>query len=484
MPRASVLSDDERDTVARLRGDVLSRRFDLDLRNAYYNGLQVVRDLGISIPPQLRTLHTVIGWPRVAVDSVDERLQLQGFRYSEGEDGDSYFSEWFAYNNMAEESALGHLDTLVFSHSYLCLGMNDEDPDYPLSTIGSPLDMAGDWNADTREFDAVARFYKSPDGKQERVALYLPESTVYAEQNEFGNWVVIDRDDHGLGVVMVDRLGNRRRVKERWGASEITPEIMSITDSACRTLLGAEVAREFYGAPQRYILGASESAFQDAGGNAKGAWETYIGRVLALEADEDGNQPTVGQFTAYDPSAYAAMIEMYGKIMVSQTGLPPQNFGLTFEVPASADAMRMSEQRLISRVERKQVGLSGGWESHAKKSLYLATGEQVPSSVKLTPVWRNPATPTLAAQSDAAMKFVQAGILPADSDVTLELAGFTPEQRERIKKDRTRAEAQANRQALLAAAQGVTSANGTDQPGAGVSTGATGTNEPAPNGSS
>ncbi|MBQ1164418.1 hypothetical protein KBZ21_41245, partial [Streptomyces sp. A73] len=41
----------------------------------------------------------------------------------------------------------------------------------------------------------------------------------------------------------------------------------------------------FYGAPQRYILGASESAFQDAEGNTKSAWETYIGRVLALERD-------------------------------------------------------------------------------------------------------------------------------------------------------------------------------------------------------
>ncbi|MBQ1163438.1 hypothetical protein KBZ21_42380, partial [Streptomyces sp. A73] len=31
---------------------------------------------------------------------------------------------------------------------------------------------------------------------------------------------------------------------------------MSITDAACRRLMGMEVASEFYGAPQRYILGA------------------------------------------------------------------------------------------------------------------------------------------------------------------------------------------------------------------------------------
>ena len=37
----------------------------------------------------------------------------------------------------------------------------------------------------------------------------------------------------------------------------------------------------------------------------------------------------------------------------------------------------------------------------------------------------NPATPTVAAQVDATVKLVQAGVLPADSDVTLEMAGFT-----------------------------------------------------------
>src|SRR2546430_15415250 len=41
-------------------------------------------------------------------------------------------------------------------------------------------------------------------------------------------------------------------------------DALPISDAGCRTLLGLEVAREFYSAPQRYILGASEEAFQDA----------------------------------------------------------------------------------------------------------------------------------------------------------------------------------------------------------------------------
>ncbi|MBQ1163836.1 phage capsid protein, partial [Streptomyces sp. A73] len=84
-------------------------------------------------------------------------------------------------------------------------------------------------------------------------------------------------------------------------------------------------------------LGASESAFQDAEGNTKSAWETYIGRVLALERDEDGQVPTVGPFTAHDPQTYTKIIDLYARIMATQLGLPPHYLGYTTDNPASAD---------------------------------------------------------------------------------------------------------------------------------------------------
>jgi hypothetical protein len=64
--------------------------------------------------------------------------------------------------------------------------------------------------------------------------------------------------------VPVVRFPNRSRVRDREGRSEITPAIMNTTDSACRSLLGMEIAREFYSVPHRYVLGASESDFQDS----------------------------------------------------------------------------------------------------------------------------------------------------------------------------------------------------------------------------
>src|SRR5699024_5320406 len=81
--------------------------------------------------------------------------------------------------------------------------------------------------------------------------------------------------------------------------SEITPAVRSLTDSAMRTLVGAEVAREFYAVPQRYLMGAPESFFLDEDGNPRGAWDAMMGKILAIERDEEtGDVPTVGSFAA------------------------------------------------------------------------------------------------------------------------------------------------------------------------------------------
>ncbi|MBQ1165784.1 phage capsid protein, partial [Streptomyces sp. A73] len=75
--------------------------------------------------------------------------------------------------------------------------------------------------------------------------------------------------------------------------------------------------------------------------------------VLALERDEDGQVPTVGQFTAHDPQTYTKIIDLYARIMATQLGQPPHYLGYTTDNPASADAIRSSEAQLVKRAERR-----------------------------------------------------------------------------------------------------------------------------------
>jgi hypothetical protein len=265
--------------------------------------------------------------------------------------------------------------------------------------------------------------------------LYLPGETISLEMTS-GGWSVTDRNTHELGMVPVVPMSNRARVSDRHGKSDITPEVVSLTDGACRTMLGMTVAGEFFAAPQRYIIGASESSFQGPDGTAKTAWETYIGMVLALESDEYGNNPSVGQFTPFSPEAFTKVLDAYAKVMTSITGLPSEYLGITTSNPSSADAIRMNSDRLIKKVQRKQRAFEGTWESAMRLALLIRDGRIPPEAKSMETLWANPAIPTPAATTDAITKQVQSGILPATSDVTLEELGYTAAQRIRITADR------------------------------------------------
>jgi hypothetical protein len=404
----------------------------MELHNAYYEGSYRIADLGISIPPQMRGLRITLGWCRVGVDALDARLNLEGFRYPDSNDVDADMMDLYAANLMASESQMAHIDALVFGHGIAAVGSNEDTPELPIITVESPLDFACQYDARTRKTTAALRLFGSEGAKQ--ATLYLPDETVTLEQATAG-WNVLDRDRHQLGEVLVERIVNRARTYDRNGASEITPELMSITDAASRTLLGLQVAQEFYSAPQRYILGADEASFIGPDGQPKSGWETYMGRVLALERDADGNVPTVGQFTPYDPSTFTKVMDMYAKHVSSITSLPPHVLGYTTDNPASADAIRSAEHSLVTKANRKTVVFGKGWANVMRKAL-LVRGEQPSDAHLIVPVWAETATPTIGATTDAISKQVQMGYLPATSDVVGEQLGYTPVQRARIEADR------------------------------------------------
>ena len=79
--------------------------------------------------------------------------------------------------------------------------------------------------------------------------------------------------------------------------------------------------------------------------------------------------------------------------------------------------------------------------------------DQVPEEFsRMALSFADPATPTMAAQSDAAAKLVAAGVLPAESEVTQERVGLSASDRRRIATER-RSESAHTTVALLAATE-------------------------------
>lgn len=439
VPVLSALSDDETQILTQLRNELQFHRFQMELRNAYYNGEQRIAQLGIAVPPNLQRLRAVVGWPRLVVDSLDERLDVEGFRAGSGADTDPDLWDIWQANDLDLESQLGRIDALIYGSSYLCVGSPDEDGDPPIITVESPLHIACQFDPRTKAITAALRVWTDGVIEGESATLYLPDQTISLEHRFQGSpWGVVDRDDHGLGQVPVVRMSNRARLTERRGYSEITPELISVTDAACRSMLSLAVAGEFYSAPQRYVLGAKESAFQNADGTPRTGWESYLGRFLMIERDNNAELPTVGQFTAYDPSTYTKVIDEYAQIVAAITGLPAEYLGITTSNPASADAIRMTTDRLVTKAKRKQRSFECAYEDAMRLALMIqnGSGDIDPEYQSMETLWRDPAIATPAATSDAITKQVQEGILPATSIIALQRLGYSPAEIEIIVAER------------------------------------------------
>lgn len=444
--RALDLDDDEQRLYSQLRARLSDQDDDLSLLEDYYCGQQKMTDLGVSKPPEMQDIRAVLAWPRLAADVPHERMDIDGFRYPDALDVDRDLWELWQDSNLDSESGMAHLDALVFGRSFVVVGTNDDGS--PLITVESPLNMTAIWDARRRHLRAALQVYRDDEGRQ-FAALYLPDQTITLSSGVGDQPTVEGRDQHRMGWVSAMMMTNRARPHQRMGTSEITPTIRHYTDAGCRTLLDMEISREFYAAPQRYILGASESAFQDAEGNPKSAWETYRGRILALERDGE-QMPQVGSFTAYDPSAYTRVLESYATHVANELGVPPSYVGLTTDQPASADAIRMSTDRVVQKVRRKQREFEHAWEGAMRMALAIRNGGVIPDEAKrIETIWRTPEIPTPAATTDALQKQTAMGYMPPRSDVAGETLGYTTLQRARIKAEWSRADADTATRALL-----------------------------------
>src|SRR5690606_40764202 len=82
------------------------------LREQYYDGKNVLRDLGISLPPSLKSVETVLDWPAKAVNALAGRLRLEGFVMPGGQSDPFGVRQMWAENSMDVEAPQAHLSAL------------------------------------------------------------------------------------------------------------------------------------------------------------------------------------------------------------------------------------------------------------------------------------------------------------------------------------------------------------------------------------
>lgn len=435
------LSIDERNLIDALAQKLAGYKARNEQKERYFNGANRLKDFGISIPPALTSVEVVVGWPGTSVQVLEERLDFEGFIGAD----ELGVNDFYRANDLDSEGSLGHLDALIYGTGFVVVGAGAEGEANPLITIESPQRMTAIHDLRTRRLTSALSVDYSADAFSDKPisgTLYLPNENVMFETDGRGSYVEVDRWQHNYGRVLVARFVNQPRSSDTSGRSEITRAVRYYTDSAMRTLLGAEVAREFYSAPQRYALGAEETVFTDADGNDLNPWSVIQGRMLAIPYNEtEGIMPQVGQFNSNSPLPYFEQLRALAQMLAAETAIPASYLGFQTDNPASADAIRQMEARLVKRAERRQRQFGRTWTEVAKLGLLVRDGEIAEEVANLRPVWRDASTPTRAAAADEAVKLISAGILTADSEITYNRIGLSDSDKEVLKAERARNQA-------------------------------------------
>lgn len=418
---------DALDVLRRLAAVIANNQRRWRLLDAYHEGAKRLQALGLALPPEMEDLQVIINWPGMYVDSLEERLDVEGFRVGGSDEVDEVLWGWWQDNGLDEESGLGHLDALIQGRSYTCVGYPNSADDSPVITVESSRYMAATWDGRTHRLSEALRLWDDNEhGVPQRASLYLPDATYHYGRSGRGlGWLLDDVHEHGLGEPLVAALVNRAKLSDRNGVTEMR-DIMGLSDAACRSITNLQGAQELTALPQQFVAGAREEDFQDEYGNPVPAWEAYIGRIKMLMDKE----AKIFQLPGADLRNFTEVLKAYAQLAAGLTGLPAHFWGFTGDNPASADAIRAVETRLVKRAERRQRGFEGGWETTMRLAM-LVDGRDPRQANRLETVWRDPATPTYAARADAVTKQYAAGILPLEA--AWEDMGYSVERRRRLR---------------------------------------------------
>lgn len=416
----------------------------------YYDGAQPLGflhpELQASMGDRLQSL--VINWPRLVVDSIEERLDVEGFRVGGAEAADAELWRIWQANDLDEMSQQCHLEALIFGRGFALVWADPDDPDTPRITVESCREMAVEYDPGTRTIVKATKVW-SGGGWLYRTTYDRLFIIRDAKEDGSEDWLMrSDPIPNVLGMVPVVPFLNRPRLLRPQGESEMT-DVIPITDAINKLATDMMVAAEFQAMPRRWATGIDLGPDESSADRVRAKiWEQWSNAEMGRVWASDSPNAAFGQFPSASLDNFTNAIDMLTTRVSALSGLPPHYFGQAGENPASADALRASEAPLVKRVERKQRIMGGAWERVMRLALAVRDGAPPAEEYRsMETIWRSAETPTIAQRADAAVKLAVANIITPEQ--AQEDLGYTPAQRQRMAGELAAARAREAAQAAL-----------------------------------
>lgn len=387
------------------------------------------RSVSVLLPPELRYLSSAIALTRVVVSAFEERIELRDVSAPGYDTLTDRLRRWRRLNDLDELFTFNTLEALITGRSYISVSGGDDGPTFAVETAHG---MVHATDPRTRAVTELLRVWRDGEGRQHAV-WYRPNRTDYLIQADSGRWSP-DPDvpdpvvEHGFGRPTVVPFLNRARVAETWGQPEAKP-VHSLQEDMSRCLTDLAAACALMAVPQRAVFGVDERDLKDpATGEDIPAAQLYMSRLLTI-ADAGGR---IAEFAAAQLSQFTSTLVSYARLASAVSGVPIAYFGVASEAnPASGDAQRADDDRLVKRARR----IARGFTRPAREVFRLAAemdGETNKEALAAIDVrWADPAMITVGQKADYVSKLAAIKTDPEmllTPEYLLDILDLTPDQ--------------------------------------------------------
>ena len=358
-----------------LRKKLNAHKTRVDMRYKQYAMQHDEQMVGITIPPEIRRRYrSVVGWCAKGVDSLADRLVFREF-----ENDDFQVNDIFKVNNPDVFFDSVVLSAMIASCSFVYISKGEDD-EPRLQVIGAG-DATGVIDPITGLLtEGYAVLDRDGNGNATVEAHFLPGQTkyYYADKN-IQDSEVSHNFQHPLLVPVIHRPDEARP----FGRSRISRAGMYFQRYAKRTLERADITAEFYSFPQKYVTGLSNDA------EPMESWKATVSSMLQFTKDDDGEKPTLGQFTTSSMSPFTEQLRTAAAGFAGEMGLTLDDLGFVSDNPSSVEAIKASHENLRLAGRKAQRCLGSGLLNVAYIAACLRDDFPYARSqfINTTPIW-------------------------------------------------------------------------------------------------
>ncbi|MEU5577788.1 phage portal protein [Streptomyces huasconensis] len=352
------------------------------------------------------------------VDSVNERMFIDGFQMTDEPGGDKDAREIWQRNHLDAESNAAHLDAMVRGVSYAIVWADSAGE--PTISIESAENVVVQHKPGSRwDIEAAAKFY-TDDWGREFVTLWW-NGSVYTGSGMTGQWGDYKEARNPLGGPPVVPIPNRSRLTGPY-LSDLAV-VIPIQDAVNKTVADALVASEYAAWPQRYVTGLEIQ--EDEQGRPVEPYKVAVDKLLQAESPD----VKFGQFEAADLKNYVNLTNMLVQHMASISRIPFHYFLLNGGTAPSGESITSAEAGLIAKTRERMLHFGEAWE-RVMRLAFRVMGDKRAEAHGAEVIWRDPENRTEGQHMDALLK---RQLLGAPRDQLLLDAGYTPQQIERFR---------------------------------------------------